>query len=187
RAFTARSRARTVFSPSRARRRRRRGGREPAQSSTEAASSSSLAAADPARSAAPPPRAPPVPGTRRRSGRTGGYTVPARGCGGIGRRARFRSVCPLGRGGSSPLIRTLTGRKLIAIGAAAAAAASLSGAGRAHETVPTTEVVVTLKAPPLTALGRSLTSARRAAYARTLAAAQRHALREIRSAVPSAH
>ena len=28
-----------------------------------------------------------------------------RGCGGIGRRARFRSVCPSGRGGSSPLIR----------------------------------------------------------------------------------
>ena len=27
------------------------------------------------------------------------------GCGGIGRRARFRSVCPKGRGGSSPLIR----------------------------------------------------------------------------------
>ena len=30
---------------------------------------------------------------------------PARGCGGIGRRARFRSVCLSGRGGSSPLIR----------------------------------------------------------------------------------
>ena len=25
---------------------------------------------------------------------TGGYTAPASGCGGIGRRARFRSVCP---------------------------------------------------------------------------------------------
>ena len=35
-----------------------------------------------------------------------------RGCGGIGRRARFRSVCPSGRGGSSPLIRTSsTGRR----------------------------------------------------------------------------
>src|SRR5688500_5735100 len=34
-----------------------------------------------------------------------GYTVRPRGCGGIGRRARFRSVCPSGRGGSSPLIR----------------------------------------------------------------------------------
>ena len=30
-----------------------------------------------------------------------------RGCGGIGRRARFRSVCPKGRGGSSPLIRII--------------------------------------------------------------------------------
>src|SRR5688500_14773022 len=34
-----------------------------------------------------------------------GYTGRPRGCGGIGRRARFRSVCPSGRGGSSPLIR----------------------------------------------------------------------------------
>ena len=34
-----------------------------------------------------------------------GYTDRPRGCGGIGRRARFRSVCPSGRGGSSPLIR----------------------------------------------------------------------------------
>ena len=33
------------------------------------------------------------------------YTDAPRGCGGIGRRARFRSVCPSGRGGSSPLIR----------------------------------------------------------------------------------
>jgi subtilisin family serine protease len=95
-------------------------------------------------------------------------------------------VCPLGRGGSSPLIRTLTGRKLIASGAAAAAAASLSGAGRAHEALPTTEVVVTLKAPPLTAFGRSLTTARHATYARALAAAQRQAIREIRAVIPSA-
>src|SRR5439155_5283935 len=33
------------------------------------------------------------------------YTVPPRGCGGIGRRARFRSVWAKARGGSSPLIR----------------------------------------------------------------------------------
>jgi len=33
------------------------------------------------------------------------YTVPPRGCGGIGRRARFRSVWGKPRGGSSPLIR----------------------------------------------------------------------------------
>src|SRR5580693_4467103 len=31
--------------------------------------------------------------------------LPTRGCGGIGRRAAFRSPCPSGRGGSSPLIR----------------------------------------------------------------------------------
>src|SRR5213082_3707931 len=34
-----------------------------------------------------------------------GYTVPPRGGGGIGRRARFRSVWGKPRGGSSPLIR----------------------------------------------------------------------------------
>src|SRR5690349_2492405 len=34
-----------------------------------------------------------------------GYTGRPRGCGGIGRRARFRSVWASARGGSSPLIR----------------------------------------------------------------------------------
>src|SRR5207248_4441149 len=34
-----------------------------------------------------------------------GYNARARGCGGIGRRARFRSVWGRPRGGSSPLIR----------------------------------------------------------------------------------
>ena len=34
-----------------------------------------------------------------------GYTDDPRGCGGIGRRARFRSVWAKARGGSSPLIR----------------------------------------------------------------------------------
>jgi len=52
--------------------------------------------------------------------------------------------------------------KLIAVAAAATAAASLSGSGHAGQAVPTTEVVVTLKAPALTAFGRSLTSARHA-------------------------
>ena len=37
--------------------------------------------------------------------RARGYTVRPRGCGGIGRRARFRSVWASARGGSSPLIR----------------------------------------------------------------------------------
>jgi len=71
--------------------------------------------------------------------------------------------------------------------AAAAAAASLSGAGHAGTAVPTTEVVVTLKAPALTAFGRSLTSARHSSYARELAAAQRQAARTLLSAVPNAH
>src|SRR5438105_9417065 len=37
---------------------------------------------------------------------------PARGCGGIGRRARFRSVWGQPRGGSSPLIRIAKSRRL---------------------------------------------------------------------------
>jgi subtilisin family serine protease len=48
-----------------------------------------------------------------------------------------------------------------------------------------TEVVVTLKAPPLSAFGRSLTSARHDTYTRELAAAQRQAARNVLSAVPS--
>jgi subtilisin family serine protease len=70
--------------------------------------------------------------------------------------------------------------------AAATAAAALSGAGHAGNAVPTTEVVVTLKAPALTAFGRSLTSARHERYARELAAAQRQAARNLLSAVPNA-
>jgi len=45
----------------------------------------------------------------------------------------------------------------------------VSGAGRAAQALPTTEVIVTLKAPALTAFGRSLTSARHHVYARELA------------------
>ena len=70
--------------------------------------------------------------------------------------------------------------------AAATAAASVSGAGRAGNVVPTTEVVVTLKAPALTAFGRSLTSARHSGYARELEAAQQQALANVRAAVPEA-
>ena len=40
------------------------------------------------------------------AGRLGYESTRPRGCGGIGRRARFRSVWAKGRGGSSPLIRT---------------------------------------------------------------------------------
>ena len=38
------------------------------------------------------------------------YTTPPRGCGGTGRRARFRSVWAKARGGSSPLIRIASSR-----------------------------------------------------------------------------
>ena len=71
--------------------------------------------------------------------------------------------------------------------AAAAAAASVSGAAGAPRPLPTTEVVVTLKAPSLTAFGRSLTSAKHGSYAQELAAAQAQAARNIRRAVPGAH
>src|SRR3954468_17785771 len=110
----------------------------------------------------------------------------ARGCGGIGRRARFRSVCPKGRGGSSPLIRTLKLRKLTVGLAVAMAAASLSGAVTAAKPVPMTEAVVTLKAPALTAFGPPLSSARHSAYARELASAQLAAEANVRKALPGA-
>jgi subtilisin family serine protease len=51
--------------------------------------------------------------------------------------------------------------------------------------VPMTEVIVTLKAPPMAAFGRSLSSARHKGYARQLASAQQQASRNIRSAIPS--
>jgi subtilisin family serine protease len=93
----------------------------------------------------------------------------------------------LGRGGSSPLIRTL--RRFILLGAAAAAAASLSGSvaaapGIAPRAAPTSEVIVTLHAPALAAYGRTLTSVRQT-YERQIAAAQAAALRNLRHAIPS--
>ena len=99
-----------------------------------------------------------------------------RGCGGIGRRARFRSVCPFGRGGSSPLIRTL--KRLVLLCATALSVASLSGSSLAARAVPTTEVIVTLNAPSLLAEGRALTSARDLAYGKSLARAQSRAREE---------
>src|SRR5438093_222363 len=57
------------------------------------------------------PQPPPTRGARvctsrgSEGRRSPGYTVRPRGCGGIGRRARFRSVWGKPRGGSSPLIR----------------------------------------------------------------------------------
>jgi subtilisin family serine protease len=72
------------------------------------------------------------------------------------------------------------------LSAAAAAAVFVSGSGLAARPVPTTEVVVTLRAPALTAFGRSLTSAPHRKYARELAAAQTAAQHNIVSAIPSA-
>jgi subtilisin family serine protease len=56
----------------------------------------------------------------------------------------------------------------------------------AHRAGPTTEVVVTLKAPALAAFGRTFQSASHAAYARQMAAAQSELVRRVQSAVPAA-
>ncbi|NUR74901.1 MAG: hypothetical protein HOQ28_01285, partial [Thermoleophilia bacterium] len=78
-------------------------------------------------------------------------------------------------------------RSAIPILAAAAAAVVLSGDGfSARGGGPATEVVVTLKAPPLSAFGRSLQSASHAAYLRRLDAAQNELARRIGAAVPGA-
>jgi hypothetical protein len=54
-------------------------------------------------------RTPPAPGPRCRARRrVGTLRAPPRAGGGIGRRARFRSVCPNGHGGSSPPSPTTT-------------------------------------------------------------------------------
>jgi subtilisin family serine protease len=69
-----------------------------------------------------------------------------------------------------------------------AVTAVVASSGAAHGTPPlaTTEVVVTLKAPPLAAFGRSLESARHETYGRELAAAQAQASRNVVAAIPSA-
>jgi subtilisin family serine protease len=75
-------------------------------------------------------------------------------------------------------------RKAIVLLGTAAAVLCLSGAGLgASATAPATEVVVTLKSPPLSAFGRSLASA---SYRRQLAAAQAAASRNVLAAIPTA-
>jgi subtilisin family serine protease len=69
-------------------------------------------------------------------------------------------------------------RGLLILAAAASAAVVLSGDGLGAPAVPSTEVVVTLHAPPA---GRSLASAR------VLAAAQAQTARRIEAALPAAH
>src|SRR5262249_38748 len=86
-------------------------------------------------------------------------------------------------GGSSPLIRTL--KRLLLLGAAAAAAVSLSGSSIAARALPTTEVIVTLNAPSLLAGERTLTGSRIQLDQRRVAAPQTPAAANLRSAVPS--
>ena len=93
-------------------------------------------------------------------------------------------MCPLGRGGSSPLIRIL--RRFIFLLAPVAAAACLSGSGIAAPAVPTTEVIVTLRTPSLVELLRSLTSARMPLEARSITAAQTREAARLMAAVPTA-
>jgi subtilisin family serine protease len=61
----------------------------------------------------------------------------------------------------------------------------LSGDGLSAPIVPTSEVIVTLKAPGLAVFGRSLLSARHRVYGSELAAAQTQAIRNLRAAIPT--
>ncbi len=93
-------------------------------------------------------------------------------------------MCPLGRGGSSPLIRTLRLAPLLLL--TTLAVTVFSGDGFARTQPAMTEVVVTLKAPSLSAFGRSLVSARHTLYGRELVAAQNRVMGNVRKAVPGA-
>jgi subtilisin family serine protease len=86
----------------------------------------------------------------------------------------------------SSLIRTLK-RVAILLLAAATAAVALSGdVLGARPADPPTEVVVTLKAPPLARFGRSLLSASHSDYLRQVDVAQNVVARRIRSSFPTA-
>jgi len=76
---------------------------------------------------------------------------------------------------------------LLPILAAAVAAVLLAGDGLgAPAAGPPVELVVTLKAPPLSAFGRSLQSASHAAYLRRVDAAQNELARRVIAAMPGA-
>ncbi|MGN6796968.1 MAG: S8 family serine peptidase [Gaiellaceae bacterium] len=66
----------------------------------------------------------------------------------------------------------------------AASAIALSGEGFGRTPVPTAEVVVTLKSPPLASFGRSLSSARHASYLRQLESQQAVVSSRITQSVP---
>ena len=70
--------------------------------------------------------------------------------------------------------------------AAALAAVALSGDVLARGATPTTEVVVTLRAPALSAFGRSLLSASHREYARQISAAQNSLAARITATIPEA-
>ena len=67
------------------------------------------------------------------------------------------------------------------------AAVVLSGDGLGERATPMTEVVVTLKQPPLSRFGRSLLSARHTAYLRQIESAQASLTTRIESSLPGAH
>jgi subtilisin family serine protease len=67
----------------------------------------------------------------------------------------------------------------------AASVIALSGDGFGRAPVPTAEVVVTLKSPPLAAFGRSLLSARRTSYLRRLESQQAVVSTRIEQTIPS--
>jgi subtilisin family serine protease len=76
---------------------------------------------------------------------------------------------------------------VLGVAAAAASAFVFVGDGfAAHQAPTTTEVVVTLKAPPLSAFGRSLASAAHAGYGVQMVAAQNVLARQIVATVPGA-
>ena len=78
-------------------------------------------------------------------------------------------------------------RILLLLPAAALAAVALSADGLgARSVAPTTEVVVTLKAPPLAVFGRSLLSASHEDYLRRLEAAQDAVVHRVRTFLPEA-
>jgi subtilisin family serine protease len=78
-------------------------------------------------------------------------------------------------------------RLLTIIVVSAASAIALSGDGFGRTPVPTTEVVVTLKAPPLATFGRSLLSGRHTSYLRQIESQQAVVSARIEQAVPSSH
>ena len=76
-------------------------------------------------------------------------------------------------------------RLLTIIVVAAASAIALSGDGFGRTAAPTTEVVVTLKSPPLASFGRSLLSARHVSYLNRLESQQTVVAARIERTIPS--